>query len=139
MSNGMKRKRSKPNSTGRNAGEPFIRLPRHMTRSPAWRALSPNAKAILLQVWTRHNGMNNGQISFSVREADEIGMNKNTASRALQDCIDKGFLKVKRQASFNLKTKEAREWEITAEPCDGRAASKDYMRWGPGPSRQAEN
>lgn len=132
MSNSKRPKRAKANATGRNNGEPFIGLFRHMTRSPAWRRLSPNAKALLLQVWERHNGANNGQISYSVREAEEeIGMKKNTAARALQECVDKGFLKVRRQSSFNLKTKEAREWEITAERCDGRVASKDFMRWSP--------
>lgn len=103
-----------------------------MLNSMAWAHLSPNAKALMVQVWKRYNGYNNGEISYSVREAmDEIHMSKNTAARAFLECIEKGFLKVRRASSFTLKTKEARLWEITAEPCEGRSASKDFMKWQP--------
>jgi hypothetical protein len=59
----------------------FIRLPHYMLKSPAWKLLSPNAKALLLEVWARHNGVNNGEISYAVREAAAIGMHHSTASR----------------------------------------------------------
>lgn len=140
MSNSRQRKRAKGNATGRNTGERFIKLPHYLTGSLAWRHLSPNGKALLLQVWKRHNGSNNGGISYSVREAsDEIGMSRNTAARALIECMEKGFLKARVRSSFQWKSKRASEWEITAEPCDGKSASKDFMRWVPNEERQAEN
>jgi hypothetical protein len=113
----------------RGSSERFIALPHWLLKSPAWRALSPNAKAVLLHLWERHNGSNNGAIVYAVREAGEIGITRPTTARALIELIDKGFLRVTRWSSFRLKSKEAREWELTAEPVDGRPATKDFMRW----------
>jgi hypothetical protein len=83
----------------------------------------------LLHIWERHNGANNGQIVYAVRDAVQIGLSKATAARALTEAIELGFLRVTRSSSFTLKTKEAREWALTAEPIDGRPATKDFMRW----------
>src|ERR1051325_8150821 len=115
----------------RHGGERYIALPHWMLRSPAWRALSPNGKAVLLHLWERHNGSNNGQIVYAVREAAEIGITRPTAARALNELVELGFLKIKRESAFRTKTKEAREWAITAEPIDGQPATKDFMRWTP--------
>lgn len=116
---------------GHRSGERFVALPHWLLRSPAWRALSPNAKAVLLHIWERHNGSNNGQIVYAVREAADIGVSRPTAARALSELIDLGFLRVTRSSSFTLKTKEAREWALTAEPLDGRSPTKDFMKWVP--------
>ena len=80
-------------------------------------------------MWKRYNGINNGEIVYAVREAKKIKLGKNVAARALNDCIDKGFLRITQWSSFRLKSKEAREWAITALPIDGRPATKEFMRW----------
>jgi hypothetical protein len=67
----------------------FILLPHVMLKSPAWKSLSPNARALLLEVWARHN--DNGEISYAVREADAIGMHHSTASRAFDELVEKGL------------------------------------------------
>jgi hypothetical protein len=113
----------------RGKGEQHIRLYRWLLRSPAWGALSPNGKAVLLHVWSRHNGINNGQIVYGVRCAGEIGVSKDQAARALAELIELGFLKIRRDSSFTLKIKETRVWQITAEPVDGRPATKEFMSW----------
>jgi hypothetical protein len=73
----MKRRRRKP----RESYERFVALPHYMLRSPAWKTLPADAKALLIAVWERHNGMNNGEISYSVREAKEIGLSKSVTAR----------------------------------------------------------
>lgn len=119
-------------ATGRSAGggERFILLPHFMLNCPAWKTLSPNAKALLLDVWTRHNGMNNGEIGYSVREAEEIGLSKDQAGRAFKELVERGFLKVRRSSAFTLRTKEARTWELTGERFGDNPATKDFMWWG---------
>jgi len=112
-------------------GERYIALPHWMLRSPAWRALSPNGKAVLLHLWERHNGSNNGQIVYAVREAAEIGIGRSNAAVALGELLDLGFLRITRDSAFRIKTKEAREWAITAEPIDGRLPTKEFMHWVP--------
>jgi hypothetical protein len=114
-----------------HSGERFIALPHWMLRSPAWRALSPNGKAVLLHLWERHNGTNNGQIVYEVRAAPEIGIGKSNAAVALAELVDLGFLRITRDSAFRIKTKEAREWAITAEPIDGRPPTKEFMQWRP--------
>jgi hypothetical protein len=91
--------------------------------------MSPNASKLLLAVWRRHNGSNNGEISFSVREAEAIGFSKDQTSRAFKELVSKGFLKVRTDSAFTCKLRLARTWEITAEACDDRPPSKDFMRW----------
>lgn len=107
----------------------FIGLHHWMLRSPAWKTLAPNAKALLLHVWERHNGMNNGTISYAVREAEEIGLSKDAAARAFEILIDRGFLVVTRQSAFSVKTRAARLWRLTAEPCGDERATKNFMTW----------
>jgi hypothetical protein len=118
----------------------YVGLHHYMLRSPAWKMLDPNAKAVLIDIWQRHNGTNNGWISYSVREAQEIGLSKDQAARALQTLQDRGFLICTRASAFSVKTRAARLWRTTAEPSDnGQLATKDFMRWSPAlmPSHEA--
>jgi hypothetical protein len=107
----------------------FIGLQHFMLKSPAWKTLKSNAKALLLDIWQRHNGTNNGQISYSVREAEEIGLSKDQAARAMEELIERGFIVCTRASAFSVKTRAARLWRLTAEPSTGHPPTKDFMRW----------
>jgi hypothetical protein len=112
----------------------FVLLPHWMLKCPAWKTLRPRAAKLLIAVWARHNGSNNGEISFSVREAMEIGISSSPAAEDFAELVERGFLVVSRQAAFTLKTKEARTWRLTAEPSglnQEHPATKDFMRWTP--------
>lgn len=121
----------KANATGRNDTARFVGLPHYMLRCRAWQTLPPAAIALLIDLWQRHNGSNNGEISYSVREAEVIGLGSSHAGRMFGVLIERGFLKVRRASTFTLKTKEARTWEITAERCGDCPPSRDFMRWSP--------
>jgi hypothetical protein len=107
----------------------FVGLPHYMLKSAAWRTMPPNAKAVLIDVWQRHNGSNNGEISYAVREAEGIGLSKDQAGRALDICEERGFLVCTRESAFTVKTKAARLWRITAEKYRNEPATMDFMRW----------
>lgn len=111
--------------------ERFVRLGHYMLRSPAWKTLSANAKAVYLEIAARYNGRNNGEIGYAVREAEAIGLPRSVASRALAELQERGFLRVTRASAFNVKTREARLWALTAEPIGDEKATKDFMRWQP--------
>jgi hypothetical protein len=115
------------------SGERFVVLHHWLLKSPAWRAFSPNGKAVLLHIWQRHNGANNGEIVYAVREAEEVGVSKSPAARAINEAIDLGFLRITRNAAFTLKTKEARSY--AAEPISGRPATREFMKWMPPKSK----
>ena len=118
------------NRTGRTKTEPFIRLHRGVTSSEAWKSLTCEARCLLLEIWGRHNGQNNGRIPFSHREARKalkIGARK--VANALHALQDRGFLIARSEGSFDWKVHLATEWEITTEACDNEPAKKLYKQW----------
>jgi hypothetical protein len=111
-----------------------VRLYHWFLKSEAWKSLSPNARALYVEIVTRYNGSNNGRIGFSVRDAaDALHVGKNTASAALKELQERCFLVVTKRSAFSLKTKMATEWRLTEFPCDitNAVASREFMRWSP--------
>ncbi len=126
------KKRKKLNAFGMSSPVRHVRLYHWMLNSPAWQALSPGARSLLIEVWARHNGQNNGEISFSVREAAKnLRVSKDTAAKWFHELEEKGFLKARRRGSFHWKGSKATTWEVTAERCADQPAGKDFMRWKP--------
>lgn len=109
----------------------FVMLPHYMLKAPAFTTLPGEAVKILIDVWSRHSGVNNGEISYSVREAEELGISKSTAARMFDVLDERGFLAKVRNSGFSVKIKMARTWRITAEPRGEERATKDFMRWSP--------
>jgi hypothetical protein len=115
---------------GRSKFEPHIRLHRGVTNSAAWKSLSCEARCLLIEIWTRNNGQNNGCIAYSHREARQalrVGNRKTQA--AFRELQDRGFIIARTKGSFDWKSGRATEWEITAEPCDDRLAKRLYRDW----------
>ncbi len=105
-----------------------------MLNTPAWRGLNPTARSVYVQLASRYAGVNNGRISYSVREGtEELGVGKSTIHRALTDLVDRGFIVVTKRGGFTVKLKHATEWRLTEFYCDVKqqAATKDFMRWKP--------
>jgi DNA-binding transcriptional MocR family regulator len=97
----------------------------------AWKSLSTPARAVYLQIARRYNGSNNGSIGYSVRRAaDECNINKDTASRALNELAEKGFIERTKAGSFTNK-RVAAEWRLTWFSCDltKTPASKLCLQW----------
>src|SRR6516225_31029 len=73
----------------------FFALSYAMARSPAFRSLSGAALKVFLEVRTRFNGGNNGELSLSLDEAARLlGIGKGTAQRAFAELQEKGFLRM---------------------------------------------
>ena len=110
----------------------FVKLDHGLLRTEAWRHLSPRACKLYIAVRQRCNGMNNGTISYSIREAIELlACNPNSACAAFNELEDKGLLICARPSAFTLKTKEAREWTITAEKIGDKSPTRDFKNWKP--------
>ena len=94
----------------------FVMLRFDIMKSEAWRSLSPVARCVWTEIMLRFNGNNNGQIPLSCREAATLcNTSNNTAARAFNDLIDRGFIKIAGHSDFRLKTKTARRWTVTHE------------------------
>jgi hypothetical protein len=111
--------------------ERFLKLDHGMLMTAAWQHLQPRSMKLLIEVWRRYDGKNNGRIPFSMREAMEcLQCGRDQAIRAFRELTDKGFLRVARDSGFNTK-KQAREWTITALPIGDKPATRDFERWEP--------
>ena len=112
-----KRHKNKPNQTGRNPTSRFARLDLRLLNSPAYRALSVAARALLVELTMLDNGENNGSLFLSIRDAaGRLGMADLTAVRSAFDELQElGFIEMTENASFHVKTAEksrARCWRL---------------------------
>ncbi len=77
-------------------------------KSDAWRSLSGSAVRLWLELHTRYNGGNNGQLSLSYAEAGEVlGMGKATVQRSYRELVDHGFLVLEKEGSWYHRRPEA--------------------------------
>lgn len=65
-----KGKGRRADKTGRSKTQGrFLMLEHFMLKSAAWKSLTPQQRCIYIELGQRFNGLNNGEISFSVRQA----------------------------------------------------------------------
>jgi len=134
-----KRKKNKPNQTGRNATTRFARLDHRLLSSCAYRALTPTARALLVELTMLENGANNGSLYLSIRDAaDRIGIVDLTAARnAFDELQDLGFIAMTEEAHFHVKAAEksrARCWRLTWLAGPGRKGpTMEYATCQPQP------
>ena len=121
------------NRTGRSRYDArHVRLYHWLYNSPAWKSLTPQQRAVYLELECRHNGSNNGDIRLSVREAAEAcHIGKDTAARCLELLQERGFIRCAQKGAFSWKKRHASLWALTAWPTDDATATKDFMRWRP--------
>jgi hypothetical protein len=124
---------SKRNRRRKDFVSRFVGLEHIVLNSLAFQSLSGDAVKLLLLVSARHNGENNGSISFSVREAAaKLPCTPNTAARRFQELQSHGFLVAETKGAFSVKMKKATTWRITLYPsAGGKPATRDYARWNP--------
>jgi DNA-binding transcriptional regulator YhcF (GntR family) len=105
-----------------------------MMESVAWRSLKPAERAVYVELRRRFNGVNNGWLALSVRDAAErCNINKDTASKALATLQERGFTECVTPGGFTRKVRHATEWRLLDERCNktGALPSKAFMRWRP--------
>lgn len=139
--NGFKHRRrgGRANATGRSAGgcERHVRLHHWLLESPAYRHLSPVARALLVELYRLYNGSNNGDFFLSVRDAASLlNTGKNRAHRAFQELIELAFVAPHVLGSFNQKTGDATRWRLTEFGCGTELPTKEFMRWRLPPEKQ---
>lgn len=121
------------NQKGRSRkGERFLKLDLWFLNTAAWQSLAPAPRAVYVELAQRYNGQNNGEISMSVREvAALVHIAKDTATKALHELEEKGFIRRAVCGSFNWKLRHATTWILTAYPVGETSATKEFARWSP--------
>ncbi|CAN7241104.1 GntR family transcriptional regulator [Mesorhizobium sp. LjNodule214] len=115
----------------RKGNAKFIMIEGYIMRSAAWLALSANDRAAYLELKWRYDGLNNGRIGLGERElGGALHISRETARRALNSLVEKGFVARAKASGFNVKSRVATEWRLTEYRCDvsGHLSTKDFMR-----------
>jgi hypothetical protein len=133
----MAKGKNKANATGRSNTSRFARLDHSLLESPAYRALSPNARALMVEFTRMDNSFNNGALWLSVRDAAALMGVSNTksSSAALSELQGMGFIAMTKDAHFSIKAAEmsrARCWRLTWLPIPKRQGpTHDYQERQP--------
>ncbi|MBY0393891.1 MAG: hypothetical protein K2Q27_11570 [Novosphingobium sp.] len=120
-----RRRRNNLDNKGRNRTTRFARLDHRMLNSNAYRALTPNARSLLVELIMLHNGENNGSLYLSVRDAaHRLGVaDTAAATNAFAELINLGFIEMTKDSYFAVKANEssrARCWRLTWEVGPGK-------------------
>jgi hypothetical protein len=113
----------------------FIMLPHDILDTTAWQYISRSGAAwLLLDIWRRHNGHNNGRIAYSQREAERrFGCSPKRAVRWFRELQEAGFLIAEQRGAFGRKTgaiaARATIWRLTMERCEGMEPTRDYLNF----------
>jgi len=128
-------RRNSTDRTGRSKkAARHVRLYHWMMDKPAWKSLKASQRAILVEMYARYDGSNNGRIPYSVRDAAvALRISKGTASRELIVLQDRGFIVPMMKGAFSLKRRHATEWRLTEFNCDvtGGLPTKEFADWQP--------
>ncbi len=134
-----RKRRNKPNATGRNPTSRFVRLDHQLLTSPAYRSLTTNARALLVELTMLHNGENNGSLYLSVGDAAaRMGVaDPHTAGRTFDELEIRGFITMTKESYFQVKASQhsrARTWRLNWVPGPGqRIATWDFLYKEPSP------
>lgn len=123
------KKRLKALSTRSQKNKRYVGFDYNLLETEAFKYLTGGAFKLLALVKKRYNGINNGEISFSVREGrDLLGYSVNTISRYFYELEDKGFLKANQKGSFSYKKRHASTWIITSDEYLDKK-TRDFKNW----------
>lgn len=107
----------RPNATGRSDTSRFVRLDYRILSSNSYRALTPNARSLLVELIMLYNGENNGSLYLGVRDAaHRLGVaDHHAASSAFDELRALGFIELTADAYFSVKASNksrARCWRL---------------------------
>jgi hypothetical protein len=108
----------------------FIRLSHDLLDSEAWQQASLGCRGLVLAIWRRHNGKNNGSIPFGRRDARvALHCGPNQAVRYLKEAQERGFIVAVRRGSLGDDgVGKATRWRLTMERCEGNEPSLEFLK-----------
>jgi DNA-binding transcriptional ArsR family regulator len=81
---------------------PFFRVWHELIDSKAWKELSCHARAVYIEIGRKYNGGNNGNLSYTYREARNL-MHKSTFTKALRELVNHGLIDIIRSGGLYRK------------------------------------
>lgn len=100
---------------------------------PAWQALTPYAKALLIELLARYRPMNGNHLPLSGRRAaDFLNCSRNAASSAINLLEETGWIRVEQVGTglSGRRCNRATHYRLTMFPGDDwTAPTRDFERW----------
>jgi len=78
-------------------------LTNELINSKAWKELSCYARAVYIEIKHKYNGKNDGNLSYTYREASEI-MHTDTFTKALRELVNNGLIDIIRSGGLYRKS-----------------------------------
>ena len=108
----------------------FVLYDYGLLQTEAFKYLKGGALKLLTVLRMRFNGINNGSISLSVREAaTSINVSKETISKYFIELEDKGFIQLQQKGSFKYKKRHASSWSLTMEEDQQGNKPRTFKHW----------
>lgn len=118
--------------------DPFVQIHLYEMSTPAWKTLSCEGRSLLVEMRGLYKGAEN-EVFMSIREVQKrLCVGRKKAERAMNELLERGWIRLKQKGSFHVKTRIASVYSLTNVPLedrDGAVAPKDYMKWTP-PARK---
>lgn len=119
---------------GRSTSEAHVRLYGHEMRSAAWKTLTPNSRALLIELRSLWKFGEGNVVFLSVREAGRrLNISQKPVQAAFAELLERGWIGVHTMGGFSRKTPHATSYTLENEPglANGAVPKKGYMRWQP--------
>ncbi len=118
----------------------FASIPYNLLESPAWISLPHSSHTLLLFIWRRYNGSNNGNLAAPFTEAKECGLFKSKATfyKAMDALWERGLIAMTRPGNWGSE-RTCHLWTITLRPVNQNLnlgitksdRTDDWKRWSP--------
>jgi hypothetical protein len=112
---------------------PFVALPKAILAKPAWRVMSPEGRLLWIDLrgWLRNDGLNNGKVLRSCRDAAEsIGLSKNTVARRFAELEHYGSLRKTAPGFLGSDGRGiAAKYRFTDLAHGTQPPTRDYEKW----------
>lgn len=130
---------AKSNAKGRSKTSRFVQMDHKILYSPAYRGLSTNARALLIELIGLFNGINNGSLFLSTRDAERLlGVtNDETIRKAFYELVSHGLVQATERGSFSRKAPHATAWRLTFLHAFDRAPTNEHRNWRPSANTRA--
>lgn len=112
-----------------------VRLYGYELDTPAYRTLTTDARALLVEFRSLYSGKEN-RVFLSVRDMQMRlgGVGQRRAMNARDELLHRGWIKMLEPGGFSRKVRHATTYQLTNEPISdamGAPTTKEYMRWQP--------
>jgi hypothetical protein len=111
-------------------GGQFVPISNDMAASVAWRSLNGNAIKVYVELHSRYNGGNNGDLSLSLDEAARLlHLGKATVARAFAELEAKGFIRMTARGQWYGRL--ATTYAVTDRPIGNNPPTNAWRIWRP--------